>query len=675
MHESFFGLQKRPFLAVPTLDRYFPVAGQEQAIQACRRAIGRAEGPIAILGGTGLGKSMVCLRVADAFRRSFEVVLLSSSQICSRRALLQSLLFELRMPYRDLNEGELRLSLLDRLQPSNDYPTDGVLLIVDEAQSLSIKLLEELRMITNLTRDGQQRVRLVLCGTQRLDELLSHPQLESLNQRLAGRCYLSPLNAGETAAYITHKVELCGASIHGVMTDEAMRMVHRATDGVPRLIDQLCDQALRAAADINQRPCSAGTVEEAWAALQQLPLPWSDTGKPLEHATSTIEFGSLDEDGENEFSFNSFDSQATGGIESSLIQPIPSDSRPTSNLQPSLPKAVSSSAAASPAHFPLPESTSLPNSFSPIPSAGMGISGFTTIPSCLSLDIPSSPAVGGKDIWEGFLAAQRQDGKSLQLDFRRDNSPATTPFEPSDQLPETVDFPAPLAQTYSSVGSSAPLTHSYGRGTGGEGSLCSKVGSSSSISSDTRVPDSFVPTDEQLFGSDFEEELAIEPSRFGGASSTSNPLPEYSYEDLPLSSFATDDALAYEVEPFPSKLPTPATKESESQNYSELLDTLSSTNLEAMTFDPAVRLQTETEMDSAADEVTSRYDGGLSRPSRSSILSFADMQSERHLVMNDDRDLLVIEEDLPNKIAGLSNEIPTPAVVNPYKQLFSKLRG
>ncbi|MFN9916157.1 MAG: AAA family ATPase, partial [Pirellulaceae bacterium] len=109
---------------------------------------------MANFGGAGLRKSMVCLRVGDTFRRAYEVVLLSSSQICSRRALLQNLLFELRMPYRDMNEGELRLSLLDRLQPSHENPTDGLVLIVDEAQTLSIKLLEELRMITNLARDG-----------------------------------------------------------------------------------------------------------------------------------------------------------------------------------------------------------------------------------------------------------------------------------------------------------------------------------------------------------------------------------------------------------------------------------------------------------------------------------------------------------------------------------------
>ncbi len=312
MHETFFGLRKRPFLAVPTLERYFPVSSQESAVQSCMRAIQRAEGPVAVIGGTGLGKSMVCLRVVDTFRRNYEVILLDSSQICSRRALLQSLLFQLKMPYRDLSEGELRLSLMDRMLSTHESPTDGFLLVVDEAQSLSAKLLEELRLITNMMRDGMPRVRLVLAGTMRLEEMLGLPQLESLNQRLACRSYLMPLTGPESASYLTHKIELCGAPIHSVFTDDAIRLIHRATDGVPRLLDQVADQALRIAAESRQRPVSASVVEAAWAQLQQLPLPWSDSSNSHSSSSAhTIEFGSLDEDHESEFtesSHTAFDS-------------------------------------------------------------------------------------------------------------------------------------------------------------------------------------------------------------------------------------------------------------------------------------------------------------------------------------------------------------------------------
>jgi type II secretory pathway predicted ATPase ExeA len=276
MYESFFGFVKRPFLAVSTLDRYFPATSIEQTLQTTSRAIQRGEGPVAIFGGTGLGKTMCCLRIAEHFHRNFEVVMLASSQLITRRALLQSLLFELRMPYRDMSEGELRLTLMNRIQPSVENPTDGLVLIVDEAQTLSMKLLDELRLLTNVVRNGVPRVRLVLCGTMRLEECLSHPHMESMNQRLAARCYLTPLSIQETAQYVTHKIELSGVSSANVMTRDALDAIYRGSDGIPRLIDQLADQSLLLACNDRERPVSAAMVGRAWCMLQQLPNPWSE---------------------------------------------------------------------------------------------------------------------------------------------------------------------------------------------------------------------------------------------------------------------------------------------------------------------------------------------------------------------------------------------------------------
>lgn len=276
MYETYFGLVNRPFLTIPTLERYYPGSTIEQTFQMAARAISRAEGPVAIFGGTGLGKTMLCLRIAEHFRRNYDVVMLSSSQLITRRALLQNLLFELKMPYRNLNEGELRLTLMNRLQPSPEHPGLGLLLIADEAQTLSPKLLDEIRLLTNITRDGMPRVRLVLCGTMKLEDSLSNPRMESLCQRLSCRCYLTPLTPQETAGYVAHKIELCGASVGTVITREAIEAIYRGTDGIPRLIDQLADQTLLLAAQERQRPISAALVGKAWGMLQQLPNPWSE---------------------------------------------------------------------------------------------------------------------------------------------------------------------------------------------------------------------------------------------------------------------------------------------------------------------------------------------------------------------------------------------------------------
>ncbi|MFN7737475.1 MAG: ExeA family protein [Pirellula sp.] len=282
MYETFFGFDKRPFLTVPTLDRYFPASSIEQAYQTASRCIHRGEGPVAIIGGTGLGKTMCCLRIADSFRKSFEVVMLASSQICTRRALLQSLLYELRLPYREKSEGELRLTLMNRLQSFTESQSEALVLVVDEAQTLVPKLLDELRLLTNIVRNGVPRVRLVLCGTMKLEDILSHPQMESLNQRLAARCYLTPLGMDETARYVQHKVELCGVNIHNAMTRDAIDALYRGSDGIPRLIDQLADQAFLQGAAERIRPISAALISQAWCILQQLPNPWSEPSVPAD---------------------------------------------------------------------------------------------------------------------------------------------------------------------------------------------------------------------------------------------------------------------------------------------------------------------------------------------------------------------------------------------------------
>ncbi len=294
MIEAFFGLKKRPFHSSPVLDRYFPAEGIEHAFQTISRVLDRAEGPAVIFGGPGLGKTLLCLRIAQAFQDQFEVVLLSGSKLGSRRALFQSILFELRMPYRGFTESELRLSLLDRLHDPAGTGS-GLLLIVDEAQTLGLKLLEELRLLTNIAVGERPRVRLIQCGTLKLEEFLAHPRMESLQQRIACRCYLKPLHAEEVGRYIDHKIALCSGDPRRVFTEDACRMIHRASDGIPRIIDQLADHSMLLAAKQRQSPVGAILVEQAWTELQQIPAPWTGT-KIEDRPESGVEFGSLEDD-------------------------------------------------------------------------------------------------------------------------------------------------------------------------------------------------------------------------------------------------------------------------------------------------------------------------------------------------------------------------------------------
>ncbi len=314
MFEALLQSADRPFRATPDTKFYFPSDSIEQARQTVVRAILRAEGPCLVLGGAGLGKTMLGQVIADDVYGRFDIVKLHASGLCSRRALLQSILFELQLPYRGLSEGELRMSIMDRLSPSPETAPSGILLLVDEAHTLSPKLLEELRLLTNFARNGQPRARLVLIGNMRLEDTFAHPQMDSFNQRLAARCYLQPMSRDQTMDFVRHQLRAVQVEPATLVTNDALRTLYAASEGVPRLVNQVMDHALVLGITTGQCPISAALIEEAWSDLQQLPAPWHSSNapeKPNAVSTGQIEFGELrDEDEE------SFD-------ESTVINPAP----------------------------------------------------------------------------------------------------------------------------------------------------------------------------------------------------------------------------------------------------------------------------------------------------------------------------------------------------------------
>lgn len=251
-----------------------------------------------LVGPAGSGKTLICHLLAEQFRQQFSVALLSNGHLTTRRELLQAILFELGLPYRRLEEGELRLSLIDHL--SNDQKgNQGLLLLLDEAHTFPIKLLEEVRLITNLVRHGQPRVRLVLVGSPVLEERFANPRLEAFSQRIASRSYLEPFDRDQTRQYVISQLASVGGDAERIFTSDALDAVYRASDGIARLINQVCDHALMLALAGGRRQLTAAGIEEAWADLQQLPTPWNDAGRGERReqpADNIIEFGGLDDE-------------------------------------------------------------------------------------------------------------------------------------------------------------------------------------------------------------------------------------------------------------------------------------------------------------------------------------------------------------------------------------------
>jgi type II secretory pathway predicted ATPase ExeA len=300
---------------------YHPAAGIDAGLQAVERAIRRAEGVALVVGPPGTGKSLLLATVAEHVRDDFDVAFLSGARICTRRALWQSILAEIGEPYQGIDEVELRMAVAERIR-GLAATGSGLVILVDEAHTLPTRLIEELRLLTNIPTP-LPAVHIVLAGSAKLEELLGLPRMESMAQRVAARAYLEPLDHAETLAYLRGQMKIAGQTWDDAFAAGCDDAVFTATDGVPRLINQLCDHALSRAGE-SGRIVTPSDIAAAWREIQRLPAPGlleraadpdsgtdftrfhgGDTIPPSRHAdafaddfssASVIEFGGLDDD-------------------------------------------------------------------------------------------------------------------------------------------------------------------------------------------------------------------------------------------------------------------------------------------------------------------------------------------------------------------------------------------
>ncbi|MFM9026242.1 MAG: ExeA family protein [Planctomycetaceae bacterium] len=303
-------------MAAPRTQFYHPAAAIDAGLHAIERAIRRAEGVALVVGQPGTGKSLLLAKVAEQVRDDFDVAFLSGTRILTRRSLWQSILAEIGEPYRGIDEVELRMAIVERIR-GLAAAGSGLVIMVDEAHTLPTRLIEELRLLTNIPTP-LPAVHIVLAGGPKLEELLGLPRMESLAQRIVVRAYLEPLDHAETMAYLRALPKAAGLEwdrLFGPGCDDA---VFAATDGVPRLVNQICDHALVLAAAAG-RPATPADVAAAWREIQKLPAPATlersaprphddaisvsapaadrfTTDDDLAAGASVIEFGSLDDE-------------------------------------------------------------------------------------------------------------------------------------------------------------------------------------------------------------------------------------------------------------------------------------------------------------------------------------------------------------------------------------------
>jgi general secretion pathway protein A len=241
-YSEFFGFRERPFTLLPDPELLLWSQQYRQAFSVLEFGV-MSRSPITLLtGAIGCGKTTLLRELLSRLNDDITVGLISNAQ-GGRGALIQWVMNALGMSF-DHNAGYVHLfQAMQNFMVAEYAAGRRTLLIFDEAQNLSQESLEELRMLTNINTGKDEVVQLVLIGQPELREMVSHPKLEQLAQRIAVSFHLEPLDNETTSAFIIHRLRVVGGT-GGEFTEDARAFVYQVTRGVPRLINQFCDMAL-----------------------------------------------------------------------------------------------------------------------------------------------------------------------------------------------------------------------------------------------------------------------------------------------------------------------------------------------------------------------------------------------------------------------------------------------
>lgn len=261
MYEQFFGLRERPFDLTPNPRFLVMTDGHREALSNLEYAIASRKGVALLLGEAGSGKTTV-IRAAVAQQTSRVHCVHLHNPALTRNEFVEMLAarFELSDDARR-SKTTLLLEMESLLQKR--YETqEATVLIVDEAQSLSTELLEEIRLLANIETSEEKLLTLVIAGQPELGMKLDDPSLRQLKQRIALRCELRPLTLHETLLYLAGRIRAAGGVTSRIFTREAATLLHQTAAGIPRTINVLADNALLAAFARQQSPVTAQTVTE-----------------------------------------------------------------------------------------------------------------------------------------------------------------------------------------------------------------------------------------------------------------------------------------------------------------------------------------------------------------------------------------------------------------------------
>ena len=241
MYESFYQFSEKPFTLLPDPGFLFLSDKHRMALTLLEYGLMNQAGFTVISGDIGTGKTTLIRHLLDHMDREHTVGLISNTHR-QFGELLQWILLAFNLDHANMNKVEMYQRFVDFIIDEYAHNRRTVL-IIDEAQNMDAETLEELRMLSNINADKDQALQVILVGQRELRDTLRRPDLVQFAQRISVDYHLNPLSEEETIGYIRHRLEVAGGNPE-LFDAEACRAVHRFSNGVPRLINLLCDTAL-----------------------------------------------------------------------------------------------------------------------------------------------------------------------------------------------------------------------------------------------------------------------------------------------------------------------------------------------------------------------------------------------------------------------------------------------
>jgi general secretion pathway protein A len=263
MYLTFFGLNEKPFAITPDPRYLYLSERHAEALAHLLYGINEAGGFVQLTGEVGTGKTTIVRSLLAQAPKNAEIALILNPKMTAPEFLL-TICEELGIGVPDSTLGSLKdlVDILSHYLLRAHAAGHRVVLVVDEAQNLRPEVLEQVRLLTNLETNTQKLLQIILIGQPELRELLGRNELRQLAQRITGRYHLNPLSHEETIAYVRHRLRVAGATTD-IFAPAALNTVFRLSQGVPRVINVICDRALLGAYSLDRHRVTAALVRNA----------------------------------------------------------------------------------------------------------------------------------------------------------------------------------------------------------------------------------------------------------------------------------------------------------------------------------------------------------------------------------------------------------------------------